>query len=61
MITQCWTNDTVTFQYGAMTIGNNIHRINKYKSDTNVEDINPNNMCDDVNIGVTSYIIQYLY
>ena len=28
----------------------NIRRINPYKSDTNVEDINPKNMWDDVNI-----------
>ena len=50
VITQCWTNGTVTLQYGAIKIRYNIRHINLYKSDTNVEDINPENMCDDVNI-----------
>ena len=39
VITQCWTNDTVTLQYGRIKIGYNIRHIKPYKSDTNVEDI----------------------
>ena len=50
MITQCWTNGTVTLQCGQTQISHNIRRINAYKSDTNVEDINPENMYNDVNI-----------
>ena len=50
MITQCWTNGTVTLQCGAIKIRYNILRINPYTSDTNVEDINPENIYDDVNI-----------
>ena len=38
-ITQCWTNDTVTLQYGAIKIGYNIRSIKPYTFDTNVEDI----------------------
>ena len=45
-----WTNDTVTIKYGPIQIGNNICRIKPYTSDTNIEDINPNNMSDNVNI-----------
>ena len=36
-ITQCWTNGTVTIQYGAIKIRHNIHPIKPYKYDTNVE------------------------
>ena len=50
MITQCWTNETATLQYGPTKIRHNIHWIKPCKSDKNVEDINPENMCDDVNI-----------
>ena len=50
MITRCWTNVTVTIKRGPIQIRNNIRKINPYKSDANVEDINPKNMCDDVNI-----------
>ena len=49
-ITRCFTNITVNLQCGVIQITYNIHRIKPYKYDTNVEDINPKNMCDDVNI-----------
>ena len=38
-ITQCWTNDTFTLQCGAIQIRHNMHQINPYTSDTNVEEI----------------------
>ena len=50
LITKCWTNVTVTLQYGAIKIRHNIICIKPYTSDTNVEDIIPENMYDDVNI-----------
>ena len=50
LINPCWTNGTVTLQCGPIQIKHNIRRINQYKSGTKVEDINPENMCDDVNI-----------
>ena len=50
VITQCWTNGTVTIQYGPIQTKHNILRIKPYKFDTNVEDINTKNMCDDFNI-----------
>ena len=40
----------VTLQYDAIKIRHNIRRIKPYKPDTRVEDINPKNMYDDVNI-----------
>ena len=40
LITQCWTNGTVTLQCGPKNIWHNIRRINPYKSDTNVGNIN---------------------
>ena len=50
VITQCWTNGTVTLQYGPTKIRYNIGRNNPYTSDTNNEDITPENMYDDVRI-----------
>ena len=50
VITLCFTNGTVNIKYGPIQIRNNIRRIKPYKFDTKVEDINPQNMCDDVNI-----------
>ena len=50
VITRCFTNGTVNLYYGPTEIKYNISRIKPYKTDTNVEDINPKNMCDDVNI-----------
>ena len=47
---QCCTNGTVTLQYGPAKIRYNIHQIKPYTSDTNVEDINPENMYDEINI-----------
>ena len=40
VVTQCWTNGTVTLRCGSKTIGHNIRRIYPYTSDTNVEYIN---------------------
>ena len=60
VITRCWTNVTVIIQYDRIQIRHNIHRIKPYKSDKNVEYINPRNMCDDVIIlspVIYSYII----
>ena len=50
VVIQCWDNSTVTLQYGTMKISHNIRRIKPYTSEKNVEDITPENMCDDVNI-----------
>ena len=50
MITLCFTNGMVNIQYGPTKNSYNICRIKPYKSDTKVEDIKPQNMCDDVNI-----------
>ena len=47
---QYWTNGTVTLQCGQIQNRHNICRIKPYKYDTNVEDINPENMYDDVNL-----------
>ena len=58
-ITHWWTNWTVTLQYGSIKIRYNICCIKPYKSDTNVEDMNIENMHDDFNIWFTSYIIMY--
>ena len=49
-IKPCCTNGTVTFQCGLIQIRHNIRRINPYKSGAKVGDINPENMCDNVNI-----------
>ena len=46
MITQCWTNGTVTLQCGAIEIRHNIRCIKPYTFDTNVEDITPKKICD---------------
>ena len=50
VIKKCWTNGTVNIQYSAIKIRHNIRQIKPYKSNTKVGDINPKNMCDDVNI-----------
>ena len=50
VITRCLTNGMVNIQYGPVQFRHNICRIKPHKFDTNVEDINPENMCDDVNI-----------
>ena len=61
-IKPCWTNCTVTLQCGPIQIRHTIGRIKPYKSGTKVEDINPEHMCDDVNIlspVIYFYIIGY--
>ena len=50
MITHCWTSGTVTLQYGPTKIRYNIRRIKPNTYDTNVEDITPGNIYNDVNI-----------
>ena len=50
VITQCWTNGTITLQCDAIKIRHNIHQIKPYTSDKNVKDINPENVYDYVNI-----------
>ena len=50
VITKCFTNGTVNIQHESKKIRYNIHQSKPYKSDTNVEYINPKNMCHDVNI-----------
>ena len=40
VITQCWTNETVTLQCGPIQTRHHIHRIKPYASDTNIKDIN---------------------
>ena len=40
----------VTLKYGVIKIRHNISHIKPYTSDTNVEDVTPENMRDDVNI-----------
>ena len=50
VMNNCCINGTVTLKYGAIKIIHDIHRIKPYKYNTNIEDINPKNVCDDVNI-----------
>ena len=50
VIAWCCTNGTITIQYGTIQIRHNIYSIKPYKYDTNIEDINPENMCDGINI-----------
>ena len=49
-INQCFPIGTVNLQYGTIQNMHNIFRIKPYKSDTNIEYINLENMCDEVNI-----------
>ena len=50
VITRCFTNGMVNLQCDVVQMMYNIRHINTYKSDTNVEDINPENMSDNINI-----------
>ena len=50
VITQYWTNGTVTLQYGPTEIGYNILCIKPYTSNINAEDIITGNMYDNINI-----------
>ena len=50
VITRCFANGMVNLQCYEIQIKYNIHRIKPYKSDANIEDINPENISDDVNI-----------
>ena len=50
MINPCWNNGTVTLQYGPIQIRHNICRIKPYKYGTKVGYMNPENMCDNVDI-----------
>ena len=49
-IMRCFTSGTVNLQYDPTKIRYNIRWIKIYKSDTNVEDLNPEKMYDQVNI-----------
>ena len=49
-LTLCFANSMVNIQYGLTKIRYNTLHVNPYKYDTNVEDIKPKNMGDDVNI-----------
>ena len=59
MITQCWSNVTVTLKYGETKIGHNIRRINPYTCDTNVEDIATEKYVLRCQHIITSYILRY--
>ena len=50
VITQCFTNVTVMLQCVAVQITHNIRCIKPYKSNTKVEDFDPKNIDDAVNI-----------
>ena len=50
VIKRCFNNVAVNIQYGPIQIRHNIYWINTYKYDTNVEDVSPKKMCDNVNI-----------
>ena len=50
VITRCFTNGMVNIQYDPTEIRHNIRRVNTFKSDTNIEDINPKSMYNDANI-----------
>ena len=49
-ITRCCTDGAVNLHYYPIKISHNIRQIKPYKSDTNVEDINPDKKSDDVSI-----------
>ena len=49
-ITWCFNNNTINIQYSLIKIRHNIHCIMPYEYDTNIGDIKPKNMCDDINI-----------
>ena len=50
VMNKCWTNGMVTLQCGPIRIMHIIRHIKPYKPDTNVENINTENIYDDVNI-----------
>ena len=50
VITQCFTNGTVILQYGGTEMRYNIRCNKPYKLDTKVEDFDPINIFDAVNI-----------
>ena len=55
----CFTNGELNLKCGKIQTKYNIRRIDPYKPDTNVEDINPVNKYGDVKILITSYILLY--
>ena len=59
VITQCCTNGTATVQYGPIQIRKYNCWIKPYRSDKNVEDINNENMYDDSQNMITTYIPLY--
>ena len=50
IITRCFTNGMATLQYSPTKIRYNICQVKTYESYGTVEDINPKDICDDVNI-----------
>ena len=50
LVAQCFTNGTVNIKCGPTEIRYYILRINPYKSDNKVEDINSKNMSDNASI-----------
>ena len=50
VINNCWINGTVTLKCVPTKIRYNMYWIQPYTFDTNIEDVNPENMYDDVNI-----------
>ena len=56
VITQCYTNGTVTLQCGPTKIRHNIHWIKPYTSDTKVEEINIGKYVRQCQNMITSYI-----
>ena len=57
VIIVCFANVTVTLQCGATQIKYNICHIKTYKPDTKVEHSSSKQLCDNVNIWVTSNIL----
>ena len=50
LISQCFNNGTVNIQYDPIYSSHNIPCINPYKYGANIEDMNPKNMYEHVNI-----------
>ena len=60
LITQCLTNGKVILHCGLIKIRHNIRHIKPYKYDTNVEDIKPKNIYDDVNILTPVFFLSFV-
>ena len=62
-ITQCWTNDTVTFQCGAIKIRYNISIMKLCTNDTNIDDViaETNAIISHSNITVIYFCLYKIY